>query len=211
MSNTLGNTLYLASQSIARHRLLTQAQIPYVIVSTSVCEEEAQVSGSVYEQVQALAEYKHTGIDVEAVAKKHGTDTPLFFLTADTLIYGQDSKTLYGKPRDRAHAVEMLHEIADQDIVIATGMCLSVYTYEGDQWKCSAYEVWDARANARFAVDAAGMDQYLDECPAAMYACGATVIEEIGIRYFESLDGSFTGALGLDLFTLCKLLERHQF
>lgn len=207
----MSNTLYLASQSIARHRLLTQAQIPYVVIPINVCEEEAVVSGSVYDQVKALAEYKHSGIDVAAVAKKHDRDKPLFFLASDTLIYGQDSKTLYGKPRDGEHARDMLREIAQQEIVIATGMCLSVYVHTNGTWDRTAYEVWDARAGARFAVDEQSLDTYMNACPAAMYACGATVIEEIGIRYFESLDGSFTGALGLDLFALCKVLKKYSF
>lgn len=208
------NTLYLGSQSVARHTLLRQAHIPFTIIPVSVCEEEHVVTGTVQEQVSALAEFKHTGIEVANVVAEYQPpiDTPLFFLTADSLIQGCDNKRIYGKPRDRAHAVEMIREIATQEIIISTGMCLSVWHYnEAQAWHCAAHEVWHADAYSGFRVSGDDIDEYLEKCPTAMLACGATVIEEIGIRSFTHLKGSYTGALGIDLYTLHQQLKRFGF
>lgn len=211
----MSNILYLGSQSSARHILLHQAAIPFLVIPITVVEEEAEVTGTVEQQVEALAAYKHSGIDVAAVVAQHkpSYDKPLFFLTADTLIAGRDNGRLYGKPRDRAHAAEMVREIAQQDVDVVTGMCLSVYRYDQStkEWKQHAYETWHAGAICRFAVDDDMVEEYLDNCPAAMLACGATVIEEIGIRYFATINGSYTGTLGIDLYSLNKQLRNHGF
>ena len=95
------NVLYVGSQSQARHALLKQAQIPFKVVELSVCEEDAEVSGNLQQQVRALAQYKHIGIDVPALITAHEeSKKPIFLLTADTLIAGCNDGLLYGKPRD---------------------------------------------------------------------------------------------------------------
>ena len=211
----MNNTLYLASQSSARHKLLTQAKIPFIVVPTTVCEEEAEVSGTVHEQVQALAEYKHDGIDVPAIVAHHSPDKarPLFFVSGDTLIAGVENGRLYGKPRNRAHAIEMIREIAQQQVDVVTGMCLSVWQYNPttQQWQQSLRETWQAGARATFIIEDDMIDEYLSACPAAMLACGATVVEEIGIRGFSEMSGSYSGTLGIDIFGLYRRLKKHGF
>ena len=213
--SAVNNTLYLASQSSARHRLLTQAKIPFLVVPTGVVEEEAEVSGSVHEQVCALADYKHSGIDVAAVTALHQPDKarPLFFLSADTLIAGVNNGALYGKPRNREHAAKMLGEIAQQEIDVVTGMALSVWQYSSTthRWENMHNETWHAGARARFSIEDDMIDEYFAACPFAMFACGATVVEEIGIRGFSDLNGSYSGALGIDIYGLYQRLKKHGF
>lgn len=211
----MSSVLYLGSQSSARHILLRQAAIPFVVVPLTVQEEDATVSGSVAEQVEALAAYKHSGLDLDALVAAHQPDKnqPLFFLTADTLIAGGENNCIYGKPQNKDHAAQMIREIAAQEIDIVTGMCLSIYRYNQSErrWTQDVHELWHAGARAVFAVDEDMIETYLASCPAAMLACGATVIEEIGIRYFRSINGSYTGALGIDLFTLNQRLKKFGF
>jgi len=208
------NILYVGSQSQARHALLKQAGIPFKVVELSVCEEDAEVSGPVQEQVTALAQYKHIGIDVPALILAHEeSKKPIFLLTADTLIAGCRDGQLYGKPRDKDHARQMLTELSAQEIIVATGMCFSVWRYheEEEGWFNPIFETWTAEASAEFYVPESEIEAYLAACPAAMKACAATAVEGPGISYFKSMNGSYTGVLGLDMYELRKKLTAAGF
>ena len=208
------NRLYCASQSQARHELLQHGQIPFVVIKTSVVEEEAEVSGTVQEQVTALAEYKHSGIEVaDIVLKQTKSKGRLYFVTADTLIAGTHDGIVYGKTANRQHALAMIYQISRQEIIIATGMCLSVWDYDTETGLCErvAYETWVAQARAEYIVPDDEREYYLDACPIAMKGCGAAVIDGIGITYFKSIYGSYTGALGLDMYELSRRLTNYGF
>jgi predicted house-cleaning NTP pyrophosphatase (Maf/HAM1 superfamily) len=208
------NFLYCASQSQARHALLQRSEIPFIVIGITVREEDAQVSGTVQEQVAAIAEYKHSGIDVAAVVRQQTAQTGrLYFLTADTLIAGVDTGMIYGKPRSHAHAIEMVQQISRQEIIVATGMCLSVWEYDQITGRCDqlSSETWVADALAEFSVPDSEIEHYLSACPVAMQGCGATVVDGIGILYFKSIRGSYSGTLGLDMFGLRLRLNRQGF
>jgi septum formation protein len=201
--------LYLGSQSAARHELLRHAQIPFEIVTISVVEEEAEVAGDVYARVKALSEYKHSGVDHAAILARHEGSSPAFFLTADTLISGVLDGVVYGKPKDHADAKKMLASIGSQEIIIATGMTLAVWHNDGGQWLERVRDTWTASAIAQFSVPSSDVDEYLAACPGALYACGASVIEAHGIRYFKTLSGSYSGALGLDVAGLYERMNAY--
>ncbi len=206
--------LYCASQSAARHALLQQAEIAFKVIPIEVCEEDADVSGTVQEQVMKLAQYKHIGINVPALIEAHEhTKDPIYLLTADTLIAGLSDGKIYGKPADRVAAAEMIKAISRQDIIVATGMCVSVWLYhpEEEGWYNPVFETWSVDARAEFFVPDDEIEHYFDRCPMALKGCGATAVDGVGITYFKSLNGSYTGALGLDMFSLRQLLKKHHF
>jgi len=208
------NVLYCASQSAARHALLQQAEIAFKVIPIEVCEEDAFVEGTVQEQVQKLAQYKHIGINVPALIEAHEqSKEPIFLLTADTLIAGVTDGVIYGKPRDRAEGAEMIKAISRQEIVVATGMCLSVWLYhpEEEGWYNPVFETMVADAQAEFFVPDDEIEHYFDRCPMALRGCGATAVDGVGITYFKSLKGSYTAALGLDMFTLRQFLTKNKF
>lgn len=212
--NTKNNVLYCASQSQARHALLKQAGIPFKVIDINVCEDDADAVGSVQEQVKKIAQYKHIGIDVPALILAHEeSKKPIYLLTADTMIAGLRDGQLYGKPRDKAHAIDMLTKISQQEIVVATGMCLSIWKYheEEEGWYNPVFESWVAQATAEFYVPTHEIEEYLNACPVAMAACAATAVEGLGIAYFKAMNGSYTGVLGLDMYELRKLLTTHGF
>ena len=208
------SVLYCASQSAARHALLQQAEIAFKVIPIDVCEEDAEVEGSVQEQVMKLAQYKHIGINVPAIIEAHEeSKAPIYLLTADTLIAGLTDGVIYGKPQDRGDAAQMIKAISRQDIVVATGMCFSVWLYhpEEEGWYNPVFETWSVDAKAEFFVPDDEIEHYFDRCPMALKGCGATAVDGVGITYFKSLHGSYTGALGLDMFSLRQLLKKHGF
>lgn len=208
------NILYCGSQSSSRQELLKQAGIPFKVVALSVEESEAEPTGTLADQVLFLAKYKHIGVDVPGLILAHEeSKSPIYILTADTMIQGVADGVIYGKPQDVVHAAAMLRAVARQEIRIVTGMCLSVWKYhvEEEGWYNATYDAWVSESNASFIVPDTAIDEYLAECPWALRACAGTAVEGRGQRYFKSLHGSYTGALGLDIFSLWQRLQAQGF
>jgi len=208
------NLLYCASQSYARHELLTQAQIPFKVISISVEEEDAQPEGSVEQQVEFLAKFKHIGVDVPALIEAHEeSKKPIYILTADTLIAGSVDGILYGKPKDYDDARAMLRAVSSQDIIVATGMCFSVWQYHAEEegWYNPIFTSWACKNVARYSIPDDEIEAYLARCPVALKACASTAIEGIGSRYFHSLKGSYSSVVGLDIPGLHKRLKESGF
>jgi len=96
----------------------------------------------------------------------------------------------------------MLSYMQDEDIRIITGMHVRIITdgHETDSFS------WSTVSQSSFSVPDEAMDFYLDECPAAMYACGACVVEGVGIRYMDYFEGNLAAAIGLDIAGLYQEL-----
>jgi len=54
-------------------------------------------------------------------------------------------------------------------------------------------------------------DYYLEQIPHAINACGAGIIEDFGLNFLKTVNGSFTAILGLPLFELRKALTTMGF
>ncbi len=105
--------LILASKSPRRRELLSLYTESFEIIVAET-DEEPYCGGEVSEYVMALAEKK-----AEAVADTHPQDT---VLGADTVV-AFDGKVL-GKPRDKAHAKEMLTAMSEKNQEVYTGVCI---------------------------------------------------------------------------------------
>lgn len=105
--------LILASKSPRRRELLTLFTENFEIL-TAECEEGPFCGGEVSEYVMSLASIK-----AEAVAQSYPDDT---VLGADTVVAFNGE--VLGKPRDEAHAKEMLTAMSGGTQEVYTGVCI---------------------------------------------------------------------------------------
>jgi predicted house-cleaning NTP pyrophosphatase (Maf/HAM1 superfamily) len=55
------------------------------------------------------------------------------------------------------------------------------------------------------------VDEYYQQMPEAMYACGGSIIERYGMNFLRSINGSLTAIIGLPLNELHKRLTETGF
>jgi len=118
------NTLYLASQSQTRQKLLTIAQIPYHIIEHYSTECGIDATGSFNDYVLAIAKHKMKNVKLPDPTTLP-TDT-IFILTADTLLQTAHTKQILGKPETKDDAKRMHALLCEQPAHLATACCLDL-------------------------------------------------------------------------------------
>ena len=203
--------IYLASQSYSRHKLLTDAQMPFATVAQHADEEAVSRDDDPKRYVCAIAEAKMASVGWRGAAQQHqDTSQTLFFVTTDTLICTSRDSKLLGKPRDRAHAVQMLRAMQDQEIDVLSGTCIKVVRFQDGEWCEIANEQLISVSHIAYHVPDDMIDAYLDRTPVAMSACGAAVVEGSGIQFFKTINGSFSATMGLDVWALAEEIRKHS-
>lgn len=128
-------TVILASQSPRRHELLTLAGIPHKIFVSGADEGSVDyVPGHPEEFVTAAAELKNAAVR-KALAGLRDADLSNYDLTraeadnavilsADTIVYSDVSRTIFGKPGSERGAFDMLRELSGRAHRVITGVVL---------------------------------------------------------------------------------------
>lgn len=183
---SLTPVLRLASASPRRRELLTQIGVPHAVEVADVDEEPGH-GETVAVYVERVARAK-----AETVWQRRG-DLPV--LGADTTVV-LDGVSL-GKPRDRAHGLSMLRALAGRDHQVLT--CVALVTAAGTRCLTSASTV---RMRASSDME---RDRYWDTGEPHDKA-GGYAIQGLGAVFIESLQGSYSGVMGLPLFETAQLL-----
>jgi septum formation protein len=179
--------LSLASASPRRRELLAQIGVAHEVAPAEI--DEARLSGeSPRDYVLRLAREKALQV------RSRRPQLPV--LAADTaVVLGE---TVYGKPRDREHALAMLASLGGRDHRVLTAVSLAtsagltsalnestVHLRKMSEEECAAY--WDT-------------GEPLDKA-------GAYAIQGFGAVFVQSLQGSFSSVMGLPLFETAELLR----
>ncbi|HEX3836578.1 MAG TPA: Maf family protein [Steroidobacteraceae bacterium] len=178
--------LRLASASPRRRELLAQIGVLHAVEVADV-DESARLGETVTRYVERVARAK-----AEAVWERLH-DLPV--LGADTTVV-LDGVSL-GKPQDQAHALAMLEALAGREHQVLTAVAL--VTAAGTRCVTSASTV---RMRASTATERA---RYWDSGEPRDKA-GAYAIQGLGAIFIESLQGSYSGVMGLPLFETAQLL-----
>lgn len=203
------DTLYLGSQSQARQRLLDFANIDYQLLAHASDEEVDHAKDTFEKNVLAIAKHK---MQTLILPEKNKVPTDyLFALTADTLIKSKQTGEVLGKPKDREHAIEMIMLERDAPVEVVTGCCLEKFYYRDNQWAQGDVEHWTTGAVVEFCVDNESIDQYLSTFPFILQCSGAGMVEDHGLSYLKSIQGSYTAVIGLPLYELRQALKRLSF
>jgi septum formation protein len=187
---TTTSTLVLASASRYRKALLERLELPFLVAEPGI--DEATLPGeSPPTMTLRLAEAK-----ARAVAAAH----------PDDLIIGSDQVAEFeggaiGKPRDRAHALEMLRAMRGRTIVFHTAVAL-LNAVSGRLQTALVDVVCTFRT-----LDDAALAAYLDR-DQPLDCAGAVRVETLGIALFTRVASDDPSALiGLPLIKLTDMLR----
>lgn len=185
----LHGSLVLGSASPRRRELLAVLGIPYV-VRTSDADESAPDGLSDLETVRYVARAK-----AEALLATRSEGEVL--LTADTEVWYQGKRL--GKPRDLAHAEEMLQTLSGQTHRVITAVCAT----DGRRWS-----QFEAVAEVRFhPVSAEFINHYVQTFKPLDKAGAYGAQEWFGQLGIAQIVGTFDNVKGLPLDTVVQALE----
>ena len=185
-----GRQFYLASVSPRRKQLLEQLGLRFEVLAVDVDERVAagETSQAYVLRVAALKAQA-------AVAKLGMPDLPV--LAADTTVVLESA--ILGKPRDRKDAIEMLVRLGGRQHQVLSGVAL---------WNRGALETVLNESRVRFrGIGPEEAGAYWDSGEPQDKA-GAYGIQGLGAVFVESLEGSYSGVMGLPLFETATLLSK---
>jgi septum formation protein len=179
--------LRLASASPRRRELLTQIGVPHSVKPAHI-DESRKPSESANEYVLRLAKEKAQHVWREA------DNLPV--LAADTTVVLDGE--IFGKPRDRDDALQMLAALSNRTHDVLTAVALA--TTEG-----IATTISESKVRFRKTTDEERLAYWSTGEPRDK--AGAYAIQGMGAIFIESIGGSYSGVMGLPLFETAELLR----
>ena len=190
--------LLLASASVARGRLLSQAGIPHR-VRVSGIDESALVDADPIRQVALLAQAKALAVAAVAGPDLLGADgTPCQALVAcDSLLSFEGE--LFGKPRDAAEATARWRRMGGQWADLHTGHCLLLAGEPLNEASGASRRLETITTRVLFAaLDHEAIARYV--ASGEPLACaGGFALEGRGSLLVERLEGCYTNVIGLSM------------
>lgn len=179
--------LCLASSSPRRRELLAQIGVAHEIDPADV-DETRLPQEPPRDYVLRVARDK--------ALRVHSRRPQMPVLAADTAVVLDD--VVFGKPRDRQHALAMLAQLCGRAHRVLTAVALAA---RGGL--TSALSESTVRLRATTEAERAAYWDTAEPCDKA----GAYAIQGLGAVFVESLEGSFSGVMGLPLFETARLLS----
>ena|SRR3989338_2269628 len=201
------NSLFLGSSSESRKYLLNESKIPFEVIAHTACEEDVPLRETLEETVQDIARYKMAHLVLPA--GKEGQKA--FVLTADSMGV-DDQGVMYGKPRDKAHAIEMLKKLTGPEkfLKTATGFCLEYRVCIEGQWITQERIERVVTAHYEFVIPDQWIVPYIENS-CALKASGSIAVEWYGLQFLKRINGSYSAVMGLPMFELREALELLGF
>lgn len=192
------NRIYLASQSPRRRELLKQVGVNFVVLMLRVAPGRADVMEVPLEKEEPgsfalrMAEEKSLK-GLAALSYRQLIPRPV--LGADTVV-DIDGEVI-GKPRDLAHAEEILKRLSGRIHWVHSGVAIS--TPNGTEKRLSSSKVEFAPLSS------STITRYLNSGE-ALDKAGAYGIQGRAGMFVTRLEGSYSGIMGLPLFETAELL-----
>lgn len=184
--------LILASGSPRRRELLGWLDIPFIIMPSGV-EEKSSLRDPT-ELVQELARQKGSDIFDQLMSQqsKEGASLPMV-ISSDTLVCL--GKKVFGKPRDRQQAKEMLTELSGKVHKVLTGVCLH-YVAQNGETKVVGF-VGESEVEFQVIIPEL-LETYLDTDD-SLDKAGAYGIQGQALTFIKGLRGSYSNVMGFPL------------
>jgi septum formation protein len=185
--------IFLASQSPRRQELLAQLQVTFDVIEVNV-HEQRQPGETPWDYVNRVAREK-AGAGLLQLAGRPGA----LVMGADTDVVLDDA--VLGKPENAEQAFAMLRVLSGQTHEVITAVWLMTAGQE-------AHRV--VRSKVRFsALTDAEIDAYIASGEPYGKA-GAYAIQGRGAAFIESIQGSYSGIMGLPLHETYQLLRQFH-
>jgi len=185
--------LILASASPRRRELLTQIGVSFELIIHDI-DESVLAGESPQQYVCRLARAKAAAVASDArVMNKRAV------LGADTIVVINEQ--ILGKPRDEHDAQRMLRLLSGREHEVMSAVCVC----RGEQ---SALEFSLTRVVFR-SLSAAEITAYWRSGEPQGKA-GAYAAQGLGALFIASLEGSYSGVVGLPIFETARLLRRFD-
>jgi len=184
---------YLASSSPRRQQLLVQIGIDFEVVPVDV--EEDMLDNEAAEDFVVRLALDKARAGLEKAGQRGDTTIPV--LGADTVVVLDD--LILGKPRDDAHAMEMLALLSGKQHRVLTAVALV-----GDR-ELSCLNVNTVHFR----------DIGIEECECYVKSgepldkAGAYGIQGMAAIFISHMDGSYSGVMGLPLYETAELLSDY--
>lgn len=187
--------IILASGSAIRRDILTAAGVPFEVMKPDVNEDTIKAQG------------KSEGLDLEALAMRLAEAKCMDIAQkTDAIVIGSDQimefeGRAYDKPATMGEARTRLLETQGASHTLINAICVA--RHGQIIWRNLDRPTLTMRALTEKEIDA-----YLDAAgPEILYSVGAYMIEKLGARLFERIDGDQFAVLGLSLYPLLGLLR----
>ena len=188
------NTIYLASASPRRREILVSLGFQPVLLAAET-DETARPGEAVADYVARMARQKNAAARQLSAQRGLALAQPL--LSADTVVALDNA--ILGKPRDAAHARELLESLSGREHQVWTAVCVSLggQTLESAQRSDVRFKELSAQEIAAYIASGEPLDK-----------AGAYGIQGIGGVFVAHLSGSFSGVMGLPVFETVQLLRQ---
>ena len=196
--------LLLGSSSVSRQKILSDINVSFELISQTADESLCDWTLPLVQLVMEIARYK-----MDHVVLPVGNDGDIcFVLTADTMSQDKNG-VIHGKPKDRNDAIQKIRSARD-GAYVCTAFCLDRRVWHIDKWDIDQRIHHYVDSRCIFDVPDKWLDTYLANSM-ALSASGAITIEEFGMQFLHSIDGSYTAILGLPAYEVRQSLEKLGF
>ena len=184
--------IVLASQSPRRKQLLEWAEVPFDVVIKET-DELYPADLAVSEVPVYIARNKALAVQVELTHER-------LILAADTVVVLEDR--IIGKPKDRAHAIEILSALSGQQHKVITGVIL----LRGEKEIAFA----DITTVQFHPLSHEQIVFYIDKYRPYDKAGAYAIQEWIGVTGIKSVQGDFYNVMGLPVSRVVQALRTFE-
>lgn len=181
--------IYLASRSPRRQQLLSQLGYRFSILDVEV-PERREAGEAPFDYVSRVAREK-AGAGLLQVSAQAGA----LVIGADTEVVLDDE--VFGKPADAGHAAAMLARLSGREHEVIS----VVWVVDGGRERRAA-----SRSRVRFDVLEPALIEAYVGTGEAFGKAGAYAVQGRAAAFIASLDGSYSGVMGLPLYETAQAL-----
>ncbi|ARB72315.1 TPA: septum formation inhibitor Maf [Neisseria meningitidis] len=188
------NTLYLGSNSPRRMEILTQLGYQVVKLPANI-DETVRQNEDPARYVQRMAEEKNRTA-LTLFCETNGTMPDFPLITADTCVVS--AGIILGKPHSQAEAIEFLNRLSGKQHTVLTAVCIH---YRGNaenrvQTNRVVFKPLSSEEISAYVQSGEPMDK-----------AGAYAVQGIGGIFIQSIEGSFSGIMGLPVYETVSMLQ----
>ncbi|MCL6078195.1 Maf family nucleotide pyrophosphatase [Neisseria meningitidis] len=188
------NALYLGSNSPRRMEILTQLGYQVVKLPADINETVRQNEDPA-RYVQRMAEEKNRTA-LTLFCETNGTMPDFPLITADTCVVSDG--IILGKPHSQAEAIEFLNRLSGKQHTVLTAVCIH---YRGNaenrvQTNRVVFKPLSSEEISTYVQSGEPMDK-----------AGAYAVQGIGSIFIQSIEGSFSGIMGLPVYETVSMLQ----